>query len=73
MDIISVDEKKTELSLDNKELLILHSSLNEVCNGISVPEFETRIGTSKEAAFTLLKELGRILDKVSLQATTSSA
>lgn len=53
MDAVSVDEKKTELSLDNNELLIFYSALNEVCNGISVPEFETRIGASKEAAFTL--------------------
>lgn len=66
MDVVSVDEKQTKLSLDNKELLILNAALNEVCNGLSVPEFETRIGASKEAAFTLLKELGRILDKVSL-------
>ena len=66
MDAVSVDEKKTELSLDNNELLILYSALNEVCNGISVPEFETRIGASKEAAFTLLNDLGRILDKVRL-------
>ncbi|MBU9814178.1 hypothetical protein J1781_04780 [Rahnella sp. C60] len=66
MDAVSVDEKKTELSLDNNELLILYSALNEVCNGISVPEFETRIGASKETAFTLLNDLGRILDKVRL-------
>ena len=66
MDAVSVDEKKTELSLNNNELLILYSALNEVCNGISVPEFETRIGASKEAAFTLLNDLGRILDKVRL-------
>ena len=66
MDAVSVDEKKTELSLDNNALLILYSALNEVCNGISVPEFETRIGASKETAFTLLNDLGRILDKVRL-------
>ena len=66
MDAVSVDEKKTELSLDNNELLIFYSALNEVCNGISVPEFETRIGASKETAFTLLNDLGRILDKVRL-------
>ncbi|CNI84642.1 Uncharacterised protein [Yersinia frederiksenii] len=66
MDAVSDDKKKTELSLDNNELLILYSALNEVCNGISVPEFETRIGASKEAAFTLLNDLGRILDKIRL-------
>lgn len=66
MDAVSVDEKKTELSLDNNELLILYSALNEVCNGISVPEFETRIGASKETAFTLLNDLGRTLDKARL-------
>lgn len=64
MEVKLIDQKQAILSLDIKDLLILHSAMNEICNGISVPEFDTRIGVSKDAALTLLKEIGRILDQV---------
>ena len=44
MDLISLAGKQAQLTIDENELLILNSALNEICNGISVPEFETRIG-----------------------------
>ncbi|HBK4844300.1 hypothetical protein L3070_18450 [Enterobacter cloacae complex sp. ECL405] len=54
MDVISIAGKQAQLTLGENELLILNSALNEICNGISVPEFETRIGASKEEVCTLL-------------------
>jgi hypothetical protein len=64
MDVISVAGKKAQLTIDENELLILNSALNEICNGISVPEFETRIGASKEDVCALLNDVGHILDKM---------
>lgn len=64
MDVISVAGKQAQLTLGENELLILNSALNEICNGISVPEFETRIGASKEEACTLLSQIGCILDNM---------
>ena len=64
MDVISVAGKQAQLTLGENELLILNSALNEICNGISVPEFETRIGASKEEVCTLLSEIGWILDNM---------
>lgn len=56
--------KQAQLTLGENELLILNSALNEICNGISVSEFETRIGASKEEVCTLLSEIGWILDNM---------
>ncbi|HDT3137103.1 TPA: hypothetical protein QIF81_002943 [Enterobacter asburiae] len=64
MDVISIAGKQAQLTLGENELLILNSALNEICNGISVPEFETRIGASKEEVCTLLSQIGCILDNM---------
>lgn len=47
-----------ELSLD--ELGVLSNSLNEVCDGIEVWEFDTRIGTDIKTARVILKNLSSI-------------
>ncbi|HAF2412789.1 TPA: hypothetical protein G8N70_003121 [Salmonella enterica] len=64
MDVMSVTGKQVQLTIDENELLILNSALNEICNGISVPEFETRIGASKEDVCALLNDIGHILDNM---------
>ncbi|WP_312999082.1 hypothetical protein [Leclercia sp.] len=64
MKIISVAGKQAQLTLNENELLILNSALNEICNGISVPDFETRTGVSKEDACALLDDIGHILDNM---------
>lgn len=64
MDVTSVTGKQVQLTIDENELLILNSALNEICNGISVPEFETRIGASKEDVCALLNDIGHILDNM---------
>lgn len=46
-----------------KELLIIHAALNEVCNGIDLFEFETRMGANREEVKNLLEALTKILDK----------
>ncbi|MCY1310440.1 hypothetical protein D9M71_142130 [compost metagenome] len=63
--------KKVEISADSAvlactkdELLILHSALNEICNGIDLFEFETRIGSGRDVVKNLLLEVGVILDEL---------
>lgn len=65
MDLLSVANDRAELNITESELLILNAALNEVCNGIDVAEFETRIGSGKEEVAVLLKRIGEILDKMS--------
>ncbi|QJT82319.1 hypothetical protein [Kosakonia sp. MUSA4] len=64
MNVISISGKQVQLTIDEKDLLILNSALNEICNGISMIEFETRIGATKEDTCALLSEVSRILDQV---------
>ncbi|WP_407438193.1 hypothetical protein [Lelliottia sp.] len=66
MDVISIAGKQAQLTINENELLILNSALNEICNGISVLEFETRIGASKEETSILLNAIGRILDNMNV-------
>ena len=40
------------------ELDILRQCLNEVCNGIGIPEFETRIGAQVADVRAMLRSLG---------------
>lgn len=47
MDLLSVTKKNAEINITEEELLISNSALNEICNGIDIAEFETRIGAEK--------------------------
>jgi len=44
--------------------LILNAALNEVCNGIKIFEFETRIGADRERVAALLNEVGALIDEM---------
>lgn len=52
------------LDIDEKELAILNNALNEVCNGIQVEEFETRMGSTREDVHLMLRSLGSALRSV---------
>lgn len=66
MKLLSVARENAELHITENELLILNSALNEICNGIDIAEFETRIGSGKEEVAILLSKIGEILDKMSI-------
>ena len=51
-----------EVQLSYNELLVVNNALNEVCNGIEVPEFHARIGASLEDVQRVLEALGNIID-----------
>ncbi|MCH4091117.1 hypothetical protein [Acetobacter sp.] len=53
-----------EIELSHDELLILNAALNEVCNGIEMFEFETRIGAPRDSVERLLSEVQAALDQV---------
>ncbi len=66
MEIINTAAERSQIELGRDELLILNSALNEVCNGIALFEFETRIGADRERVAALLKEVGALLDRMDL-------
>ena len=45
-----------------EELLILNNALNEVCNGLPLRDFETRVGAPLSSVESLLNEVGAALD-----------
>lgn len=64
MEIINTTAERSRIEIGRDELLIVNAALNEVCNGIAVFEFETRIGADREHVAALLKEVGALLDEM---------
>lgn len=64
MEVFDTTAERSRIGLTRDELLIVNAALNEVCNGIEVFEFETRIGADRERVAALLKEIGSLLDKM---------
>lgn len=57
MEIIESTKDKTIVSLSSTELIIMNNALNEICNGVDIPEFETRIGYSRQQVEALLDQI----------------
>lgn len=66
MEIIKVTGEKSQIGMSHDELLIVNAALNEICNGIAVFEFETRIGADRDRVAELLKQVGLLLDRMDL-------
>ncbi|MGY2292800.1 hypothetical protein ACW9H6_23925 [Pseudomonas sp. SDO528_S397] len=64
MEVIGSETNKASINITRAELLVINAALNEVCNGIEVFEFETRIGVDKTCALGILGEVGRLLDRM---------
>jgi hypothetical protein len=52
-----MDADKYEILLTSDEMMIITNCMNEVCNGIDVPEFSTRIGAEKDEVESMLDSL----------------
>lgn len=63
MDAIKIGKNKVLLEISRDELGVLCNALNEVCNGIEVWEFETRMGVKIENARIILDSLTSMLAK----------
>lgn len=64
MEVIDIASEKSRVEMSRDELLILNAALNEICNGIAVPEFETRVGASKQEVSSLLVAFNQLLDRM---------
>ena len=58
MNLISFRKNKIVFEISREDLGCLGNTLNEVCNGIEVLDFETKIGTSPEQVSNILDFLG---------------
>lgn len=64
MNAIKISSDKITLELSRDELGAFANALNEVCNGIEVPEFGTRMGIQLEEANAILESLALIYKKL---------
>ncbi|MEG3974346.1 hypothetical protein QT970_06960 [Microcoleus sp. herbarium8] len=68
---------KSQLNLDNSknikqyiltfsydDLLLLNQTLNEVCNGFFLQEFESQIGVPREEAYLILMFTNELIEKM---------
>ena len=65
MNIVKIAAEQSQTVMTHEELFIITAALNEICNGIDIFEFETRIGSDRERVALLLKEMVSLLDKMS--------
>jgi hypothetical protein len=65
MKVVKVTSSHALVEMDMGELLVINNALNEVCNGIDIPEFDTRIGASIADTRLLLGRIGQIIDDMS--------
>jgi len=63
MNAIQINKEKIIIDLSRDELGVLTNALNEVCNGIEVWEFDTRMGIKIEDARAILESLSLIYKK----------
>ncbi|WP_445178654.1 hypothetical protein [Pseudomonas sp. McL0111] len=64
MNTINSSHDLANVSFSRDELLVLNAALNEICNGVDVFEFETRIGADREFVTGLLQGIGSLLDNM---------
>jgi hypothetical protein len=61
MEILKTAKDKADIQLSIDDLLILNNALNEVCNGIKLSEFNTRMGASPEEVKIILKSINKLI------------
>ncbi len=50
--------------LSDLEVMTIANALNEVCHGLEVPEFQTRMGATLEDAQALHRQIGGLFDSM---------
>lgn len=61
MKILQTTSQTTSIEFSAHELLIVNNALNEICHGIDLGEFDTRIGASLNETKALLNSIGEAI------------
>ena len=61
MEVLRREPHAAEIRLTMGELAIINNALNEICHGIDLPEFATRIGAEPEEVRRLLAAFSALL------------
>lgn len=64
MELLKSDQTSADIKISIDDLITIHQSLNEVCNGIDLFEFQTRIGVTREEVDHLMDVINQIIQKI---------
>lgn len=57
MEFIQETDDGAQVRLTTNELVLLANALNEICNGLDLPEFTSRVGAERCEAIRLLETI----------------
>jgi hypothetical protein len=60
---VNMNNRMVMIEVNMEELTVINNSLNEVCNGLPLNDFENRIGVSHDVALELLKKIQLLFEK----------
>ena len=66
MKIERIEAEAAFIMLSKDELIILNNALNEVCNGLDITDFSSRIGVEQEIAEKILEQIGDLIDRLEM-------
>jgi hypothetical protein len=68
MKLLGYEDDEAEIALGLDEFILLHSALDEICNGfeLSEEEFQEILDVSREEAEALLRRMEGILERLNL-------
>ena len=66
MKLENFSNNEIELSISKDELLIIKNCVTEVCSGMHVYEFQTRIGFRREEVVAFAKELKSAINDIGI-------
>ena len=67
MKLLNNNEDSVTCEIENRELLMFLAGLREVCYGVEIPCFETRVGFTKETVGKLLQDIVNIADEAKIE------
>ena len=56
MELLSVNDESATVRMNLDEVRIISNALNEICNGIDIKEFSTRVGAELSEVEELLRQ-----------------
>jgi hypothetical protein len=62
MQVRESDEAHVVLEVSRNELILLNNALNEVCHGLDLADFTTRLGAGRDELEALLQEVSGALE-----------
>lgn len=64
MRVVTQNSREATVTFTKDEFRVINNALNEICNGIPVPEFSTRIGADKREVLKLLHQVADASQKM---------